>query len=344
MICEKPSRISLPISALLSLVICTFASSFAAAQEKPIEFSPRLDDKLLCSDGNSFNSTEYCEFWRTYTSNRTKSDESSRAAAKDARNELIKYVQGRIDSYYEESTNKKKFNRTLLQTIFDVLEIGAAATIGIIKGEHAKDVLAVTLTGFQAARTSLNKNFDLLQTRIVINKMRENRAQILTRIIANLNKPVSDYSWIEAKNDLRQFFYAGTFNNALDSLAAETGAAAQNAETTLRVVSGDIVVVPESTSFNVERAANANQILEELKKKLGDEVTKAAALDTLKNIFDELKEDDILKPLLEAGTISESSNGEVMIDRIFVVRRQVTLKGRTDLARKINETIVKAVR
>ncbi len=338
---KKRNRTRLFISACLSLLICVFGTDFAAAQKKPTEFNSQLDDKQLCIDGKPLNSTEYCDFWRTYTSNRIKPEAASKALAMDARNELIKYAQGRIDRFYEEYTNNKKFNRVLLETIFDVLEIGAAVTIGIVNGKNggarSKEVIAAALTGFQAARTALNKNFNLLETRIVINKMRENRAQILTRIVDNMSKPVSDYSWLNAKNDLRQYLYAGTFGNALDSLAADTGAAAQNAETTLRVVSGDIVVVPEATAANASQAKRAQQILVELEKKLGDPTptTKDAALTKLKSILEELKKDPDLK-----DSIVDTSDGTAMITLIKQVRKEVLLKGRIDLARKINETII----
>lgn len=173
MVLKKHNRHPLLISACVSILIYVYGASFTLAQVKPTEFDSRSDDKQLCSSGkgNPLKDTEYCDFWRTYSDNRT--DAGGTLKAKDARNELIKYVQGRVDRFYEERTNKKRFNRALLQTILEVLEIGAVTTIGIINGERAKDVLAIALTGFQANRTTLNKNFDLLQTRIIVNKMRK---------------------------------------------------------------------------------------------------------------------------------------------------------------------------
>jgi hypothetical protein len=112
-------------------------TQIVSAQKKPTEFDSRLDDKRLCTNNGSLSTTEYCDFWSTYNSKRTGDADDQKVAA-DSRNELIKYVRGRVDRFYEESTNKKKFNRTLLQTIFDMLEIGAAAAIGITNGERAK--------------------------------------------------------------------------------------------------------------------------------------------------------------------------------------------------------------
>lgn len=341
MILRKRDRIRVLVLTGLFLSISAAGVAPVAAQKKPAEFDSQYDDKQLCSGGksgrNDFTTSEYCDFWRTYNSNRTKTDAASKAAAKDARDELIKYVRGHVDRYYEDSVTKKKFNRNLLQTILDVLEVGAATAIGITNGERAKEVIGIALGGLQGGRTALNKNFDLLQTRIIINQMRENRAQVMTRIVSNMGKPVSDYSWLDAKNDLRQYLYAGTFSNALDSLAAETGDDAQNAETTLRIVSGDLVVLPESSPANVMQARNANQVLDDLEAKLGDETTRAAALETLKKVLEELKKDSELN--LRIGDLSESTDGAAIINRIVEIRQHLTLEGRVKLARKINQVI-----
>lgn len=339
-ILKKYSRINILISAWLVLFICFFCVNSVSAQKKPTEFDSRLDDKQLCNAGD-LASTEYCDFWKIYTENRTKTDDASQAIAKDARNELIKYVQGRVDRFYEESINKKKFNRNLLQTILDILEIGAATSIGISRGERAKEVIGIALAGLQATRTSLNKNFDLLQTRILINKIRENRAKILTSIVANMSKSVSEYSWLDAKNDLRQYLFAGSLSNALDSLAADTGDAAQNAEESLRTVSGKITIVSEATKTELMENRAVQQGLIELGKKLDVNTTKMAALDTLKDILKQLQKDSDLKPFVGDESKAEpTDDGKVIIARIIEIRREVGRKGSKALLHKINEIII----
>lgn len=118
MLLKSSNRIRSFVSAFLVFFLCLSAASFAVAQKKPTEFDSHSDDKQLCSDGNSLNKTEYCDFWKLYSENRIKMDATSKAIAQDARNELIKYVQGRVDRYYEETINKKKFNRNLITNHF----------------------------------------------------------------------------------------------------------------------------------------------------------------------------------------------------------------------------------
>ena len=313
-------------------------TQIVSAQKKPTEFDSRRDDKALCSANSSFKTTEYCDFWKEYNDNR-KGSAAQQLLAKNDRDELIKYVRGRIDRFYEESTNKKKFDRNLLQTVFDMLEIGAAAAIGITNGERAKEVIGIALGGIQASRTSLNKNFDLLQTRIIINKMRENRAQVLARIVANMEKPVSAYSWLDAKNDLREYLYVGTFSNALDSLAAETGEAAQNAEKALRIVSNDLVILPEVTEDEALVAGTAQKGLEDLERDLQSDQTREQATSILRRILAELLKEPALRPRIEAQGLSDASNGAAILSGIIAIRREATRGGRPDLASLINKRI-----
>lgn len=321
------------------LLVLLCATPVVSAQSKPTEFDSRLDDKALCASKGSLRNTEYCDFWSTYNTNRRGSADQQRVAA-DARNELIKYVRGRVDRFYEEYTNRKKFNRSLLQTIFDMLEIGAAAAIGITNGERAKEVIGIALGAVQATRTSLNKQFDLLQTRIIINKMRENRAQVLARIVSNMRKPVSDYSWLDAKNDLREYLYVGTFSNAMDSLAAETGDAAQEAEKVLRTVSGDLLIVPEATQEEALIASTAQRNLEQLSRDLLNDQTRPAATTSLRNILTELNKEPLLRQRTEAKGLSATSEGAAILAGIIEVRREAVLGGRSDLASQINKAIV----
>lgn len=331
---NRSSRWLLRSIALVVFAILWPASSIA--QKTPTEFKSRLDDKQLCGNRAQLTATEYCDFWKDYNTKRKSTDQTSQAQAKDSRNELIKYVRGHVDRFYEESTAKKKFNRNLLQSILDVLEVGAAVAIGITNGERAKEVIGIALGGLQAGRTALNRNFDLLQTRVLINKMREDRAQILTRIVDNMRKPVSEYSWLDAKNDLRDYLYAGTFSNALDSLVAETGEEAENAEKTLRMVSNDIVIVPEATRSELNVAQEAQAFLETLEKDL----TSTQTVASLKNILAELQKEPELRQRTDALGLSETSEGPALLTGIIQLRRQAVLDGRVDLASLINKKIV----
>ena len=58
---------------------------------------------------------------------------------------------------------------------------------------------------------------------VLINKMGADRDRVYAQIERNKSKSTSDYSWMEAKNDLRAYMVAGTFGSAMDSLVAATG-------------------------------------------------------------------------------------------------------------------------
>jgi hypothetical protein len=173
--------------------------------------------------------------------------------------------------------------------------------------------------------------------------MRENRAQVLARIVSNMRKPVSDYSWLDAKNDLREYLYVGTFSNALDSLAAETGEAAQDAEKALRTVSGDLIIVPEATREDELLAGAARKNLERLEQELGNDQAQAQATTTLRNILTELNKEAALRRRIEDKGLSDSSEGADILAGIIEIRREAVLGGRSDLASLINKAIVAVV-
>ena len=149
---------------------------------------------------------------------------------KDTRNDLIELVVGQIDDHYRDYKNGIRKKNNFFQTILDILEVGASTTIDFIKGERPKTVIASALTGLKGGRSAFNKNFELRQLDVLINRMNTDRAEVLARIIENKNAPSDKYRWLQAKRDLRNYYEAGTWGHALDSLISTTGSEADVAE------------------------------------------------------------------------------------------------------------------
>ena len=329
---------NLPITAITCLLIIAGLSFTATAQKKPKIIKSNLDASELCS--GQLSTKHFCKDLKKYQS---AIDGKNFDEARFYRNESIKSVILEVNYYFESKSKKKKFRRKLLRTIFDVLEISAAVAIGITNGERVKTIIAEGLTGFQAGRTSFSKNFDLLRTQILINKMRENRALELGKIYGGMNKPIETYSWSDAKINLQAFFFAGTFSHALDSLAKDTGGDANDAEKgaeKLRKVVGTII--PESTADDLTAALNANSTMQRLITEFADANTEAAARATANKILVELQKDEVLKNLVsEANLTPANISGSNLIAGLKAIRRQAIILSRTDMARKINDVINK---
>jgi hypothetical protein len=180
------------------------------------------------------------------------------------RNRLIYIGVEQIDTEFNEYRKKSRKRNDLLQFLFDFLEIGLSTTIGVINGERAKTVLAEALTGFKGTRTAANKNFRLMETQILFNKMVSNRAQRLSLIYGKLNDDTTSYPWERARTELREYFFAGTVDDALSSLSIDTGAEASEATANVqRLKTKTLAELAAATTCDENRAdlfkkANAN--------------------------------------------------------------------------------------
>lgn len=321
---------------ILCLLVYSSSIGIAFGQKKPNVLSEDVntDDKQFCGTSTA---TEFCTLYAAYNLTTASAD-----AKKLARNEMIEVVRGQVDTYYKLRKDGRKTNIRWLQTLLDFLEIGTAGAIGIMNGERAKTVTGIALNIFQGGRTSFNKNFEILQTQVLINKMNANRAEIFTEIVGKKDLSSADYSWYAAKNDLRRYFFAGTFNNALDTLVDETGADVATAEEALRIVESQRII-GATTSQQLIASEKSKQALKELSTDLSSSTatTSAAALTTLQSIVTELNKDEKLKQLLESKNVSATSTGTAIVTALVQIRRDLTILGNDELVLKINNIIVK---
>ena len=329
-------------TAFLFLFVCWSTAGVALAQKKPaaLKLDADADDKTLCTKG-SLTSSEFCGYYNNYSRASTTEERAF------ARNNMIDLVRGQVDTYYKLRKDGRKTKIRWLQTLLDFLEIGAATSIAIMNGERARGVVGAALTGFQGGRTAFNKNFEILQTQVLINKMNANRAEIFTEILRNKGLRPNDYSWYAAKNDLRRYLFAGTFNNALDTLVNETGAEVTAAENSLRIVEAR-PLVPPATPSQRTNARRARVIKDELRAALDgtDQVKKAAATKTLQTIVSRIEDtgDEILIAFLEEKKISsDSADGGKIYDALQEIIEELPERaGRQgrELTDKINQIFI----
>lgn len=328
-------RVSFLLPFAVLLILCSIGIDTTLGQKKPtaLKLDADADDKKLCAQA-PLQGSQFCDYYQQY--NQSGATEAQRRLA---RNEMIQLVRGQVDTYYKLRKDGRKTKIRWLQTLLDFLEIGAATSIAIMNGERARGVVGAALSGFQGGRTAFNKNFDVLQTQVLINKMKANRAEIFTEIVRSTRKTPSGYSWYAAKNDLRRYLFAGTFNDALDTLVDESGAGVVSAEKTLRVVEqGTIFGAVAPGSVSIARLAAAALI--ELREALKNDATKSAALQTLRAIVTALNEDEEIKAQLAAQSITASSEGEAIRKALMSIRGTFLDEGKDSLVSTINQTIV----
>lgn len=319
---------------ILCLLIFSLGSGTTIAQKKPtsLKLDVDSDDKQICSN-SSIKDSQFCDFYEAYHNDGATADKK-----KAARNEMIELVRGQVDTYYKMRKDGRRTKIKWLQTLFDFLEVGAATAISIMNGERAKTVVGAALNGFQGGRTALNRNFEILQTQALINQMNSDRARIMTEIVGNLDKPASEYSWYAAKNDLRRYLLAGTFNNALDNLVEETGSDAAQAERNLRIVEKR-KILREISAEAADRADKAFRIINDLEKALKDNATRENATKALRKIFAEL-DDDKFKRFFTDNGITATSEGAKILAALKILIGNLADEDDEDSLEKVENKII----
>ena len=113
----------------------------------------------------------------------------------------------------------------------------------------------------------------------------------------------------------------------------------------MRIVSGNLTILPESTATDLLTATNAKNTLDRLKNNLtpaNTQATQVAALKSLIAIVAELKTAPDLNQVITSSNLATSvasSDGDAIIKGIIKIRKDVTISGKSQLAQKINEII-----
>lgn len=305
----------------------------AAAQKLP----PLL--KRGDTENSAFNKETIKTLETGYNENVKDSATDKQELARQYRNRLIAVGIEQTDAYFFNYQKNSRRKREWLQFLLDFLEIGAATAISITNGERAKTLIADGLGALQASRTSLNKNFKLLERQILLNQMAADRATVLELILKRLDQNAIDYPWEAARSDVRNYFNAGTLDSALTSLSVKTGKAAENAEAKVRRFKGKIL--SSATPLDKKAAENADAIKTELEDALDAGTKKVEVLKNLKEIVVKLEADPEISKLLKDKELSSASNDSQFIyDTLTEIIAEQTEDNNRNLVRRINQAFI----
>jgi hypothetical protein len=201
------------------------------------------------------------------------------AAAQVLRNQIAYRVMADIESSYSKFEMSLTTQRAGFESGADTVQLGMSAAASLVGAADVKDILTASLTGFQGARLSLDKNFFREKTtESIISQMRASRKAKQAELIKSLaTRPVTDYPWDAVWIDLVDFYYAGTVPSALVEIASTSGKKAEEATQNL----SDTVELL-STTPDQEKMSRANRIAyEQLQKAAKDPATADKAKQTL---------------------------------------------------------------
>jgi hypothetical protein len=311
---------------ILLALVCLCAGMPARAQDLPPELKSDSDASVITKAAFQALKTDYDR--ETVAANKTL-----------LRNRLISIVIAQADVNFASYQRKSRHRRAILGTLLDILEIGTGTAISITNGARAKTVISEALDAERLGRQSLDKNFSLKDTQILINKMAAKRAQIQASILTNMeNKGDAQYPLQMAMIDLAAYYKAGTIDGALENLSIDTGAEAQQA---IRALEGVKLSKP-ATEEEATSARDSIDALANLNDELKVAATKDDATKKLKAIVTELEKDKDIVPFLKAANISSAeTDGQVLRRGLLNVRRALRSLDppNFDLLNRVNKVI-----
>lgn len=159
------------------------------------------------------------------------------------RNVIIDRIMVDMEFAYREFETKLFTSRATDQVAGDFVELATTASIGIVRGERVKDILAISLTAFKGGRLSIDKNFFREKTiDVIIQRMRAERDVVKKRIKESAAyMDARGYPFEQARLDLIELYYAGTLAGALVALVNDTGQHAQEAKEKLKKAEDEII-------------------------------------------------------------------------------------------------------
>lgn len=265
---------------------------------------------------------------------------SSPSQARQIRNELIENALPYIDGAYIDFITDIQAGRDRNNFLLDLVELGAAASVGITKGERPLQIIGVALTAVRGGRRSLDANFFKDQaTPILISKMDGNRARVRATILNREKGSVDDYPLGAAIGDLVDYYNAGTLVRAFTELQKDTALKTKESEDEVLVLKGVPLTRP-STEEITREAQDSLPVLGNLFTALEsvDNAVKAAALTKLQNIVKALEDDPIVAPSVKlAGISSTDTDGKKLINGLKAIKRSQRTDSEVD--RKVNQAI-----
>jgi hypothetical protein len=218
------------------------------------------------------------------------------------RNELMHIGILLIDENYNQFENDLFVGRARENIGADIIELGLSAATGISNGERVKTILGIAGTAFKGGRKSIDANlFRERSTEVIAQKMRGSRAKVLQTIYQGLGLPVDRYPLGAGLDDLINYLYAGSINNALLELSQDTGADTKQSRAkaaTLKL--SPFATEREKTDFNkITKAAS------DIKAKLLVKATEAQGRSELEAVLKQLYTD------AQLGDLSKKSSEDM---------------------------------
>ncbi len=163
-------------------------------------------------------------------------DPSAESARKNARNQFLDLSILLIDQYYSMFVDEFSSLKKGLDTGADLASIGTDLAAVLVGAASTKAILAAISGGITAGQASFNKNYFYEQTvPVLIKQMESQRRAVYADILKGTSLSTEAYPLTAALGDLERYYFAGTFDGALNAIQQQAAEQELDAEKDIKV-------------------------------------------------------------------------------------------------------------
>jgi hypothetical protein len=142
----------------------------------------------------------------------TGADEDKRRLVRD------NYILNRLailDVRFLEYIHSLGASRRLIDSATESTVIGLSVIGTVVDTARAKENLAALVAAITGTKASVDKNyFENRGLNAIVSTMIARRKEILARVVSSMQSPTAAYSLVSARNDLNDYYLAGTMDGA----------------------------------------------------------------------------------------------------------------------------------
>ncbi len=155
----------------------------------------------------------------------TKHYEMAEGSRRDDRDDVVSGRLALIDANYKIFVRSFVLQKQRGDTATDAVLIGLNTAGAIIVPSTTTQILAGVAAGITGVKASFDKNFYYEQTvKALYSAMNAQRKEVRARILTGLSLDYGSYPLSQALSDLDDYYFAGTFLGALQSIQRDAGA------------------------------------------------------------------------------------------------------------------------
>ena len=325
---------------ILLLLLVGFGAGFVQAQDRP-QLLKKGEKDISINELSAFNA--YVREYKAAICFEVPTGCAvNETRAVRARNALIFATMTQIDLNYIDWRRNSRRKRVIFQTLMEILKIAADTAAIITNGARPKTIITAASALVTLTRETVDKNLRLAEAQALYNQMDADRAaieiEIRKKVYGTPSTPpltLDQYLFEDALNDIGDYFRAGTWDNALASVVADTGKKKADKELELKGLKPS-PVVSEEEEITADASFDARFALAEA---LEDDDTRKPASEKITKIVVKIQDDEKLKQISAIMALSTTEEPEEILEKLATIISDLRSEQKFDELNKLNRII-----